>query len=57
MCRITIDEFEKNFDYYLEKCKKEDIYIIYEKGKETVLMGAESYAKLRPDFCKTKKPL
>lgn len=57
MCRITIDEFEKNFDYYLEKCKKEDIYIIYEKGKETVLMGAESYTKLHPDFCKTKKPL
>ena len=45
--RITIEEFEKNVDYYLEKSANEDIYIIRDGVPISVLLSPEEGARLQ----------
>ena len=45
--RITIEEFEKNVDYYLEKSANEDIYIIKDGVPISVLLSPEEGARLQ----------
>ena len=47
MKRITIEEFEKDFDYYLELSTKEDVYIVKGKKDIAVCISHEEYRSLQ----------
>ena len=47
MKRITIEEFEKDFDYYLELSMKEDVYIVKDKKDIAVCISPEQYCSLQ----------
>ena len=47
MKRITIEEFEKDFDYYLELSKKEDVYILKDKKDIAVCISPEQYRSIQ----------
>ena len=51
MISITIEELEKNFDYYLEQSSKEDVVILKDGFKIAVFTNPETYSSLN------KKPL
>ena len=43
---ITIEELEKNFDYYLEKSAEEDIYIVKDGEAISVMTNPEAASAL-----------
>lgn len=47
MKRIAIEEFEKDFDYYLELSKKEDVYILKDKKDIAVCISPEQYRPIQ----------
>ena len=47
MKRIAIEEFEKDFDYYLELSKKEDVYILKDKKDIAVCISPEQYRSIQ----------
>lgn len=47
MKRITIEEFEKDFDYYLELSTKEDVYIVKDKKDIAVCISPEEYRSIQ----------
>jgi PHD/YefM family antitoxin component YafN of YafNO toxin-antitoxin module len=47
MKRITIEEFEKDFDYYLELSTKEDVYIVKDKKDIAVCISPEQYRSIQ----------
>lgn len=56
MLRITANEFENNFDYYLEKSQEEDIYITRDGICISVLVNPQNEeTKEYFDFVKSNK--
>ena len=56
MLRITANEFENNFDYYLEKSREEDIYITRDGICISVLVNPQNEkTKECFDFVKSNK--
>lgn len=47
MKRITIEEFENDFDYYLELSTKEDVYIVKDKKDIAVCISPEQYRSIQ----------
>ena len=45
--RITIDELEKNLDFYLEKANDEDIYIVDKGEVISVMISPEQGEKIK----------
>ena len=51
MITITIKQLEENLDYYLEQSSKEDVLVLENGEKITLLTNPKAYASLK------KKPL
>ena len=49
MCCVSITEFRKKFDYYLEKSKTEDVYITKNNKVISILVNPQmkAYLELR----------
>lgn len=45
--KITIEELEKNFDFYLEKANDEDIYIVNNGEVISVMVSPSEMEKIK----------
>ena len=50
MCRITVEELEKNLDYYLEKSNTEDVYVIKENEVIALFTSPKNAKLLRSNY-------
>ena len=46
--RITLEELEKNVDYYLEKSTEEDVYVTKDGVDIAVFVSPETYSRIKP---------